>query len=357
MKLRKYLTVALTATLMVSCSSGSDDDDNRFTIDPAEDATLLYVVNSGSYGAGNASLSAINLDNGVVTNDVFRTANTMSLGDVANSMTMGCGLGWIVVNNSNVVFAIDPLTCEERGRIDSGIISPRNLYFISDSKAYLTQLYDNRIAVIDPSTYSVTGYIAIDGMDAATGSTESIVVDGRYAYCTCWSYQKKVVKIDTVNDRVVASAEVGVQPKNIVIDANGDLRVLTDGGWFGNPNGYEPPAIVTLDPTTLAVKSKITMELGDYVTSMITNDDRSVLYWLRNNTVMQMASDATSLPASPYIQASSFLNALTIDPRNGDLIVADAIDYQQPGAIYRYRDGELVSTYTVGVIPAGFCWK
>ena len=37
--------------------------------------------------------------------------------------------------------------------------------------------------------------------------------------------------------------------------------------------------------------------------------------------------------------------------------VADAIDYQQKGIVYRYSpEGELLDEFRVGIIPGAFCW-
>ena len=41
-----------------------------------------------------------------------------------------------------------------------------------------------------------------------------------------------------------------------------------------------------------------------------------------------------------------------------DSYVADAIDYQQQGIVYRYSsEGELIDEFYVGIIPGAFCWK
>lgn len=40
------------------------------------------------------------------------------------------------------------------------------------------------------------------------------------------------------------------------------------------------------------------------------------------------------------------------------MYVADAIDYQQQGVVYRYTaKGEPVDEFHVGVAPGAFCWK
>lgn len=47
-----------------------------------------------------ASLSYYNPEMKHVENEVFARANGMKLGDVAQSMVIHKGVGWIVVNNS-----------------------------------------------------------------------------------------------------------------------------------------------------------------------------------------------------------------------------------------------------------------
>ena len=118
----------------------------------------LYIINEGNFQYGNASLSYYDPDTKSVENEVFYRANAMKLGDVAQSMTVRDGIGWIVVNNSHVIFAIDLSTAKEVGRI-TDLTSPRYIHFLSDEKAYVTQLWDNRIFIVNPKRFEVMGYI------------------------------------------------------------------------------------------------------------------------------------------------------------------------------------------------------
>jgi hypothetical protein len=68
---------------------------------------------------------------------------------------------------------------------------------------------------------------------------------------------------------------------------------------------------------------------------------------------------AERVPVRPVIESrGTKYYGLTVSPTNGDIYVADAIDYQQQGAVYRYTaEGELVDEFYVGIIPGAFCWK
>ena len=163
----------------------------------------------------------------------------MKLGDVAQSMTIYDNKGWVVVNNSHVIFAIDLNTFKEVGRIEN-LTSPRYIHFLSDEKAYVTQLWDNRIFIINPKKYEITGYIQVPDMTMESGSTEQMVQYGKYVYCNCWSYQNRIIKIDTETDQVVDELKVGIQPTSLVMDKYNKMWTVTDGGYEGSPTVTKP---------------------------------------------------------------------------------------------------------------------
>lgn len=317
----------------------------------------LYILCEGNFQYGNATLSYYDPESGEVLNEVFSRANGMRLGDVAQSMSFHDGKGWIVVNNSRVIFAIDPLTFREVGRI-SGFTSPRYMLFVDDGKAYVSQMWDNRIAVVNPRNYEITGYISVPGMAAESGSTEQMVRLGRYVYCTCWSYQNSIIRIDTESDEVVGKLEVGIQPSSMVLDGARRLWVLTDGGYEGSPYGFEAPSLLRIDPETFEIDRRFTFRLGSSPRSLVTSGDGDTLYWI-NDAVWRMDVESDRLPVAPFLEfQETKYYGLTVDPRCGDVYVADAIDYMQSGMIYRYSaEGRLIDSFYVGVTPGAFCWK
>lgn len=316
----------------------------------------LFILNEGNFQYSNSTLSYYTPEDGEVTNEAFIRANAMKLGDVAESMTIWGGRGWIVVNNSHVVFAIDPTNFREVGRIED-LTSPRYIHFVDERRAYVSQLWDNRIFIIDPVTYQVTGHIEVPGMAMASGSTEQMVQIGDYVYCCCWSYQNRVIKIDTATDMVTGSVTTPLQPRCMVADCYNKLWILTDGGYDGSPTGSERPTLCRIDPSTMEIELTLRFSRDDAVSSLITNCSGDKLYWI-NDDVWSMSVTATALPTEPLIEGRTRFFSLTVSPADGDIYVADALDYQQPGIIYRYTaGGEPISSFNAGINPGAFCWN
>ena len=317
----------------------------------------LFICNEGNFQYGNATLSYYNPATKSVENEVFARANAMKLGDVAQSMVIRNGIGWVVVNNSHVVFAIDINTFKEVGRI-TNLTSPRYIHFISNEKAYITQIWDNRIFIVNPKKYKVTGYIEVPNMTMESGSTEQMVQLGEYLYVNCWSYQNRILKIDTKTDRVVDELVVGIQPTSLALDCNNKLWTVTDGGYEGSPYGEEAPALYRIDAERFEIEKVFHFEIGDSPSEVQLNGTKDKIYWL-NDDVWEMDVTDNYLPAYPFLSCQGTLYyGLTICPYTGDVYVADAIDYVQQGKVYRYsKDKKPIDSFYVGIIPGAFCWK
>lgn len=360
--MKKYSCFALVLALfaaLTGCSKEKDltDSPPEIILPDGKSENVLFIVNEGNFQYSNASLSVYNPETNEVINEAFIKANGMKLGDVAQSMTVNGDMGWIVVNNSNVVFAVDINTLKEKGRIEN-LTFPRYIYFVDETKAYVTQLWDNRIAIVNPKTYQITGHIEVPNMKAGSGSTEQMVGYGDYVFCNCWSYQNRIIKIDTRTDKVVDSLEVGIQPNSLALDCNNKLWTVTDGGYDGSPYGYEPPCLVKIDAETFTIEKKFEFALGDACSEIQLNGDKSKIYWI-NDDIWEMDVTAQTTPKEPFVKSNGTLYyGLTVAPKSGDVYIADAIDYQQSGTIYRYSSqGLLLHSFQVGISPAAFCWN
>lgn len=313
----------------------------------------VFILNEGNFMFGNASLSFYSATAKQVENEAFVRANSIKLGDVAQSMTIHNGTGYVVVNNSGVVFAIDIITCKVKGVIKN-LTSPRYIHFISDTKAYITDLYASRITVINPETLAITGYVNTNGHR----STEQMVQYGDFVFTNCWSGNNTVLVIDTNTDRVVDEIEVGLQPSSITIDRNNKVWVLCDGGYEGNPHGWDKPGLYRINPDTRQVERTFLFGKTDWPRGLCVNGSGDTLFFI-NESVFGMDANAGELPSTPLLKYSGTrYYTLGINPYSADIYVADAIDYVQPGVVYRLdRHGTPVDTIRVGITPGAFCFR
>ena len=307
----------------------------------------LFITCEGNFMWDNASLSYYDPESRRLENTVFLRANGMKLGDVAQSMTLHDGKGYVVVNNSGVIYVIDPDTFRITGLIEE-VVSPRQILFVDEQTAYISDLYDPRITVVDPRTNRIRSRIDMNGHR----STEQMVLSGDRVLVNCWSYDNKILAIDTRTERLVDSLTVGWQPNSLVLDRHGKLWTATDG------RSGEAPALWRIDAATLEVERRFELP-ADRPPSRLTLDTANDRLYFIARDVWRMSTQDESLPAEPFLPyAGTLYYGLGIDPDTGEVYVADAIDYQQQGVIYRFTpDGEQVDSFYVGITPGAFCWK
>jgi DNA-binding beta-propeller fold protein YncE len=323
----------------------------------------LFVINQGNFMYGNASLSYYDPETREVLNEVFFNTNALPLGDVAHSMVIRDSLGYVVINNSGRIYIFDTRSFEVVGKI-TGLTSPRYLHFISDTKAYVTDLYARSIAIVDPTNMEVTGAIPVN--NHATGfsqhATEQMLQVDQYVYTNCWSFDHQILVIDSETDRVVDSIEVLKQPNSMVLDRYRNLWVLSDGGFPESPYGYDLPGLMKIAAGSGRAEIVHRFSQGAMPRALTINGSGDTIYFLNGGVYRQAivaGSEPELLIASPYPadQQGGFY-ALEADPVSSELYVADAIDFIQGGMIYRFTpEGEAVDTFQVGIGPGGFCFK
>ncbi len=340
--------------MLFSCS-----DEN--TVQPIDSiiGKGVFIVNEGNYMFSNSSLSYYNPNTREIENKVFYRANGFELGDVTQSMQIHDSLGFIVVNNSARVDVINISTFKYVGTI-SGLSSPRYVHIINNTKGYITDLYAKAITVFNPLTLEVTGSISVDNHSDKfyQHPTEQIVPFGKWVFTNCWSFDNKVLVIDTETDQVVDSIETDLQPIAIAIDKYEKLWVLTDGGYQGNPMGYEKPTLSRFDAITKIKELTYTFNLEDNPTEMQLNGTADTLYFI-NNQVWQLPLNTIDFLITPFIEKNNHrFYSLGVDPVTSEVYVSDAIDYLQPGLVYRYSPhGQPIDTFKVGIVPGAFCFK
>lgn len=337
--------------LFTSCS---DDE-------PTLDTSLngFFIVNEGAFGNSNTSLSYFNEDNMEVSNNVFQAVNSRPLGDQSQSMTVFEGNGYIVVQNSGKVEVIDAKEYTSITTIEDDVESPRYFIGASSTKGYLSDWgsdgFTGTVKVVDLTSYAVTKTIS-----TGAGANQMVIVGDRLYVANSggWGTDNRVIIIDTNSDEVIDEIPVGSNPRNLVVDSQDNLWVLSAGA-FAFDNEFN----LIEEESTPSSLSKITggqqvfkLDFPNITFSnannLNINPAGNTLYFTYEGAVYQMQTSAESLPTQSFIDKS--LYGFSVDQESGQLIGLEAPDFSSSGNMIFYdANGNETATYAVGIGPNG----
>ena len=364
------LSVALV--LLTACNHSSPGQSEE---DFSHQGRGVFILCEGNYQAGNSTLSYYDPSTREVENGVFQRANDRKLGDTGQSITIDRSTAYIAVENSGIIWAIDTETFRVKGQLTAGqteqhMINPRYVYVSNAEKAYATDLYAPYITIFNPTTLAYRGYISTAQPQAyGYSNTERIVPYGQTLFVNCWCYSRSILVIDTQQEAVTDSIVLSSwQPKAMLLDCHNKLWVLTDGGYGtdGSTSSFSDnvPHLYRIDTATRRIESDEPLDTDEASVEMALNPRGDTLYII-NNDLYRMAVTDAHLPVRPFIKAPKDsqgrrhkLYGLNVNPYDGDIYLADAVDYSQAGVVYRYsREGQLVDHFRVGINPSCFAFK
>ena len=313
------------------------------------DAHRAVIGNEGAFGHENAELTMVNLSDGTVEQNAYALSNGGApLGDVLHSMTRVGDEIFLIVNNSAKVEVVNAYTLERKRVIAISGSSPRYMLSLSANKAYVSDLYESGIHIIDPSTGGYSGLL-----DLGVSAEQMLLHDGK-VYATCPMADSLVV-IDPHTDEVIGGVGLSIGVDDLRIDKNGLLWTMADGNWDGSAE----PAVDVVDPITLERVKSFEFSAGTGYNGVLElSPDGATAYLLAGGDIYRMDITADTLPASPWITGDGRnFYAMISDPDTGELWVTDAADFTQNGKVYSFNShGQITATYAAGIAPKSAVW-
>ncbi len=312
---------------------------DKIDVSPQKDLFLsegILVANEGNFQWGNATLSIYDSEKETILNKVFQRVNGRPLGDVLQSITLNEDKAFLVLNNSGKVEVIDPNSFSWLNTI-SGFTSPRYFHIVNSEKAYVSDLYSNKIAVVDLNSCEISSYIACEGW------TEEMVQVGDLVYLLNMEFNQICV-IDTKQDAIVYRISVPTSVKSLKIDLQNRLWVC------GSENGVGH--LFSLDAETFDVVHSYTF-VGENPTDLFVSGDGNNIYFLSNG-LWHIDVSSVNVNSSPVIPADGrIFYGLSIT--EDKIYLADAINYVQNGLV-RVHDKQynFIEEWGVGMIPSKF---
>lgn len=353
---KSFEAVVVVLVLLLAFSACKKDKPDATTKAPiASVGNSVYVVCEGSLGSGNAELSLYDRSANEAYEDVYKSANGQDLGDVFQSMELVGNKYFLCVNNSDKIVVLDTATRKQVATIS--VPKPRYILSVGTNKAYVSTLFSNKVYIIDPETYSVTGTIAMPFQNP-----EGMLLNNNKAYICTWDTAcRSIYTINTTTDKIEHEMPIaGAAPQNVLSDANGKLWVLS-----GNITKGKQSALTCIDPSNNSIIKSFAFSGKSDAIRPVFNNAKDQLYFIEvdynggtaNNGIYRFGISDAALPSTPFVAAKQYQYfwALGIEPVTDRIYVGDPKGFTQRGSVYIYdANGQQLNQFNVGVGPGHF---
>jgi len=166
---------------------------------------------------------------------------------------------------------------------------------------------------------------------------------------------KEIMVINTINNKVVDSIEVGLEPESMAIDSYRKLWVLCNGGW----SRQNFAGLYSINTFTNNVLKKFEFPTKEASPTSLQIDGPGLTLFYLDKGVRMMDVTADALPGAPLVfESGSNFYKIAVNPINSDIFVTDAGDYMQKGYVSCYKNnGALFSKQQADIIPGAMCFK
>jgi YVTN family beta-propeller protein len=342
-------TILIILLIFIFCSCKKDVPPVKETFNGnISTAERVFICNEGNFQFNNASISLYDPQTGNVIADIYKpNNNNQSIGDVCQSLYWFNQKIYAVLNNSGKVVVVNENDYNKTGQI-SNLTSPRYFLPISNSTAYVSDLYSNSISIVDLNSLTKIGSISCSGW------TEEMVLSfGKVFVCNLKKDYLYVIQTST--NQITDSINVGYGSTSIVKDKNEKLWVACTGDSLKN----SLPKLVCINPISNHIEKTFSFPYYSQSPSQLKiNSNGDQLYFLNKN-IYKMTINDVSLPQQAFINSGNKLfYALGINPKNENIYVSDAIDYVQRGKINIYnQSGTLQNSFNAGIIPGNIIFN
>ncbi len=354
MKMKKKLLFSLAILLsgsslfLTSCLQ-DEEDLSRSIVDYTSNGKV-YVLNQGSWGGGNSSLTSYDIDSKVTEEDVFASVNGRNLGELAQDMGLYGTKLWINVFGENTIEIVNATTCVSVKQIS--LQQPRQIAF-DGGYAYVT-LYAGNLARIDTATFEIK--------TVATGANpEGIAISNHKVYVANsgglnYPVYENTISIYNLSDlSLIETKEVILNPSKFQKLDDNTLLLQSIGNYADVAGGVQ-----TIDTQTDTIIPIAGLSVGNYAVK----DAHAIYYYASEyDANWQPIPSAISLydltlnqKMSSNITSDSitFKNpyALNVSPYNGSICLADAVGYGVDGEAYLFsKNGGKEASFPVGLYP------
>lgn len=327
-----------------------------------EESLKVIIVNEGLFGAGNGSISVLDVDSDDIENNVFESANSFLLGDVVQNIHWEGEEAFIAVNNSQKIEVVNADDFSS-SRTYSDLGSVNDLLVADNTQLFYTKLFDENVELVSANDGSAIATLELDCPQPEEtqyncGNNSLLALDGMVYIGN--SGTGALLRTSSAGAEITADdiIDLAGAPKDIVADANGNLWVLTfDFGDAANNTLYH------IDPISYSIVSETPVGNMPYASvNMVIDEAASTLYFNEGDITSMGIDGSFDGRETVYSNVEEeVVYGFGIDPDASFLYLGFSGDFTNPGpgqvAKISASDGTEAARYDVGFFPSKFYFR
>lgn len=355
-KMMKLLPVFLAmASLFTSCSTNDDDD-----LYPSELVEGAYVVNAGFFSNDAASITKFDYETDQITEYYDQLQNEgAGMTSAPQSVFVEDDKLFVAGNTPDRILVYNPLWVGT-DTITTNVARPR--YFASSGDyLYVSCWGESPDWSAMPNTY-ILKYNMLTGTSekiSLAGGPEGIVVANGKLYAAL-NYVNKIAVMN-LSTKAITYIETGAVSSSMVKDANNNVYVALISS-YSSPTTETGLGVIntTTDALTRYALSDVSTSSA---TTLALSKDGSKVYvvaaaydtnWNLAGGVQVFNTSTKAFESTPLISGVTGINAVEVNPENGDVYVLVSTGGASKGEMKIYSSAHsLKGTKTVGANPSG----
>ncbi|MDR0541234.1 MAG: hypothetical protein LBH19_03365 [Dysgonamonadaceae bacterium] len=357
-KKSEFLFYWLCAVTLIFVSCSKEEEGNDENLLPAGKG--IFVLNQGAETKNEAALSFYSTETGTLYSDI----QNGKLGDVGQSLFIFRDKLFIAVSSSARIRVLDlyskktlaDIPLEE---INGAVSKPR--YFATDGTKIYVSALNGYVLRINPDTYTVEGHVQVgpnpEGIAVVNGKIYVANSDGMN-YSNNYENGNSVSVINTASfTKDGDDIAVATNPTVLHADKYGNVYVVSNGDYAGNP------VLQKINTQTRAVEVLPGISVSNFTIHENTCYLYSIIYdanWNPTASVEYFDITASNPVTQKFIMDGTVVTtpyAIAVEPVDGKIYIADAIDYVNPGKVYVFNaSGGKNKSFNAGIMPCDFAF-
>ena len=340
------LAFSSLSMVMAGCDVFGSDDGELDT-----QAKQILITNQGNFSDENGSLSLYSLQDSTVNNNIIS-----GFSGLPQSVTVSGSMAYVLVNtntfNGGRIDVIDLSTNTRVGQV-AEIAAPRYMAFGPDNKAYVSNLFNGTVSVVDTQDNSISSAIPVGSNPEGVLFTEGKIIVANYGFGADSTLSVIDPNLDTVTQTVDLECD---GPRTLAdIPGTDDFLVTCSGNTLFDSDfnviGRTDGQVLFVSKKDLSVTTRIDnldSQLGASSLGLDATVGAGKVYIARDQEIVVI--DIASRSASSVISIDS--NISSILSANDKLFVGTYDDFTTAGKLHQLsKTGQVETTVNVGVAP------